>query len=188
LEYSLIERHIEREHVPAAQELGIAICPWSPLAGGFLTGKYKREGSGTRGEGRIEKTKGSPFAKAYTDPEWRTLGALVDVAKQLSKTPAQVALNWVVTQPGMTSTILGATTLAQLNDNLEAVEFAIPAELRKQIDEASSLKPVHPYTFFGPPILTFNSGGVSVEPWTPARVTGGPAGGPPHAKASAARE
>src|SRR6516225_5280889 len=188
LEYSLIERHIEREHVPCAQELGIAICPWSPIAGGFLTGKYKREASGTRGEGRIEKTKGSPFAKAYTDREWRTLGALLDVAKQLNKTPAQVALNWVATQPGMTSTILGATTLAQLNDNLGALELAIPAELRKQLDEVSALQPVHPYTFFGPPILTFNSGGISVEPWTPARVTGGPAGGSRDAKAKAARD
>ena len=188
LEYSLIERHIEREHVPAAQELGIAICPWSPLAGGFLSGKYKREGSGFRGEGRIEKTKGSPFAKAYTDREWRTLDALLDVAKQLNKTPAQVALNWVATQPGMTSTILGATTLAQLNANLAALEFAIPPELRKQLDEVSALQPVHPYTFFGPPILTFNSGGISVEPWTPARVTGGPAGGSRDAKAKAARD
>lgn len=177
LEYSLIERNIEREHVPAAQELGIGVCPWSPLAGGFLSGKYEREGSGTRGEGRIEKTKGSPFSKPYTEREWRTLDALLDVAKQLNKTPAQVALNWVATQPGMTSTIIGATTLAQLNDNLGAVEFAIPTELRKHLDEVSQLEPVHPYKFFGPPILTFNSGGVSVEAWTPARVTGGPAGG-----------
>jgi aryl-alcohol dehydrogenase-like predicted oxidoreductase len=188
LEYSLIERHIEREHVPAAQELGIAICPWSPLAGGFLSGKYKREGSGPRGEGRIEKTKGSPFAKAYGDREWHTLRVVLDVAKQLNKTPAQVALNWVATQPGMTSTIIGATTLAQLNDNLGAVEFAVPAELRKQLEEASALKPVHPYTFFGPPILTANSGGVTVEPWTPARVTGGPVSGPADTKAHAAQE
>jgi hypothetical protein len=88
----------------------------------------------------------------------------------------------------MTSTILGATTLAQLNANLAALEFAIPPELRKQLDEVSALQPVHPYTFFGPPILTFNSGGVSVEPWTPARVTGGPAGGSRDAKAKAARD
>ena len=61
LEYSLIERNIEREHIPAAQELGIGICPWSPLGGGFLTGKYKREGNTGTGDGRL--TKGSPFNK-----------------------------------------------------------------------------------------------------------------------------
>src|SRR5205814_8563143 len=57
LEYSLVERTIEREHVPAAQELGMAVCPWSPLAGGFLSGKYKPEGNSGRGEGRLETMK-----------------------------------------------------------------------------------------------------------------------------------
>jgi aryl-alcohol dehydrogenase-like predicted oxidoreductase len=57
LEYSLVERNIEREHVPLALELGIGICPWSPLGGGFLTGKYRRDGEGARGEGRLQHTK-----------------------------------------------------------------------------------------------------------------------------------
>jgi hypothetical protein len=70
LEYSLIERNIEREHIPAAQELGIGICPWSPLGGGFLTGKYKRQGDTGTGDGRL--TKGSPFNK-FTDSNWRML-------------------------------------------------------------------------------------------------------------------
>src|SRR6266849_6551829 len=60
LEYSLVERTIEREHVPAAQELGMAVCPWSPLASGFLTGKYKRQGEDGSGEGRLEQTKDHP--------------------------------------------------------------------------------------------------------------------------------
>src|SRR3977135_42030 len=78
LEYSLIERNIEREHIPAAQELGIGVCPWSPLGGGFLTGKYKREGDTGTGDGRL--TKGSPFNK-FTESNWRMLEVLLDGAK-----------------------------------------------------------------------------------------------------------
>src|ERR1700741_4137095 len=108
LEYSLVERTIEREHVPAAQELGIAICPWSPLAGGFLSGKYKREKSGHQGEGqgRLTTPGGSPFNR-FSERNWRVLDALLDVAKQMGKPTAQVALNWVATQPGITSTSVG---------------------------------------------------------------------------------
>jgi len=186
LEYSLLERNIEREHIPAAQELGIGICPWSPLAGGLLTGKYQRQagdGSGAIGEGRIEKTKGSPFLKPLNERTWRIHDTLVDVAAQIDRTAAQVALNWVTTQPGVTSTILGATKLAQLEDNLAALDFTIPAGLRTRLDQASAIEPGHPYAFFGPPIQTLTGGGVSVQAWTPARVTGGPAATPADAQA-----
>ena len=162
LEYSLIERNIEREHIPAAQELGIGICPWSPLGGGFLTGKYKREGDTGTGDGRL--TKGSPFNK-FTDSNWRMLEVLLDVSKQIARSPAQVAIQWVVTQPGITSTILGASSLAQLNDNLASLEFTIPAELRKRLDEASALEPVHPYVFFSGMIQGMIHGGVEVKAW-----------------------
>jgi aryl-alcohol dehydrogenase-like predicted oxidoreductase len=165
LEYSLIERNIEREHIPAAQELGIGICPWSPLGGGFLTGKYKREGDKGTGEGRL--TKGSPFNK-FTENNWRILETFLDVAKQVGKSPAQVALQWVVTQPGITSTILGASSLSQLNDNLASLEFTIPAELRKRLDEVSALEPVHPYVFFGGMIQGMIHGGVEVKAWKAA--------------------
>ncbi len=185
LEYSLVERSIEREHVPAAQELGLAICPWSPLAGGFLSGKYKREGRGGRGQGRLEKRENSPFER-FTDRNWRILGVLLDFAKRLNKPPAQVALSWVATQPGITSTIIGATKPAQLADNLAAMEFAIPPDLRKRLDEVSALEPVHPYIFFGQAMQARISGGVSIQSWSPARVSGGPAPPPVNVKASAA--
>jgi len=99
LEYSLVERNIEREHIPAAQQLGIGLCPWSPLASGFLSGKYKREGGTGRGEGRLETMKNSPnpvFHK-FTEHNWRVLDALTSVAQQLGRTPSQVALKWVAT-------------------------------------------------------------------------------------------
>jgi aryl-alcohol dehydrogenase-like predicted oxidoreductase len=172
LEYSLVERTIEREHVPAAQELGMAICPWSPLAGGLLSGKYKREASGGHkgeGQGRLTTAGGSPFAR-FSERNWRILDVLLDVAKQLNKPPAQVALNWVATQPGITSTIVGATKVTQLDDNLASIDFAIPADLRKRLDEASAHRPAQPYIFFEGEIQTRNAGGVPVRPWMPARV------------------
>ncbi|HEV2351187.1 MAG TPA: aldo/keto reductase [Terriglobia bacterium] len=175
LEYSLVERNIEREHIPVAQELGIGILPWSPLAGGFLAGKYKRAGHTGVGDGRHEVTKasGNPAFNKFTERNWKILDALLSVAKQMDKPPAQVALNWAATQPGITSTIIGATKLAQLDDNLAALEFEIPAALRKQLDEASALDALHPYIFYGSNLHPMVTGGTSVQAWSPARATGG---------------
>ena len=174
LEYSLVERNIEREHIPVSQELGIGVCPWSPLAGGFLTGKYKREGESGKGEGRLETTKGSsnPAFNKFSERNWRIHDVLSDVAKRINKLPAQVALNWVITQPGVTSTIIGATKLAQLNDNLQAADITIPAELRKRLDEVSAPEAIQPYTFFGQDIQPMVTGGTSVRKWAPAQVSG----------------
>ena len=179
LEYSLLERTIEREHIPAAQELSVGVCPWSPLGGGFLTGKYKREGDSGKGEGRLEKMKdgGNPAFNKFNERNWKINDVLVEVAKKINKPVAQVALNWVITQPGVTSTIIGATKISQLNDNLAAADIHIPAELRKRLDEVSALDVVHPYLFFGPAIQPMITGGTSVRKWAPAPVTGGPVSG-----------
>jgi aryl-alcohol dehydrogenase-like predicted oxidoreductase len=171
LEYSLVQRNIEREHIPAAQELGLGVCPWSPLASGFLSGKYRREGSGGTGDGRLEKVKGSdnPTLKKFSEQNWKILDTLLAVAKELGRPPAQVALNWVATQPGITSTILGASKLSQLEDNLKAIEFTIPAELRTRLDEAGAPVSIHPYEFFEAFIQTMIHGSSPVEAWRPAR-------------------
>lgn len=168
LEYSLVERSIEREHIAAAQELGLGICPWSPLASGFLSGKYKRQGDSGSGSGRLEKTKDTdnPTLKRFNEANWKVLDALLDVAKKLNRPPAQVALNWVATQPGVTSTILGASKMEQLEDNLSAIEFTIPSELRQRLDEASALPSIHPYMFFESVIQGMVHGGTAVKPWS----------------------
>src|SRR5215469_16303666 len=178
-EYSLVQRNIEREHIPAAQELGLAVCPWSPLASGFLTGKYRREGSGGAGDGRLEKVKDSanPTLKKFTDRNWRILDVLLEVGKQIGRPPAQIALNWVATQPGVTSTILGASKLGQLEDNLKAIEFTIPAELRTRLDEIGAPITIHPYEFFEPFIQTMIHGSSTVKPWQPGRARTEPASG-----------
>jgi aryl-alcohol dehydrogenase-like predicted oxidoreductase len=170
LEYSLVERNIEREHIPVAQELGIAVCPWSPLAGGLLSGKYQREGNSGTGEGRLEKTKTNPIINRFTERNWPIVDLLANTAKQLGKAPAQVALNWVATQPGITSTIIGATSIRQLDDNLASLDLTIPTELRGPLDQATAPPPIHPYVFYQPAMRAMISGGVSVRRWAPASV------------------
>lgn len=169
LEYSLVERQIEREHIPAAQQLGIAVCPWSPLAGGLLTGRYRRAEHGFEGQGRYQTVKdsGNPVWQKFTDRNWRILATLVEVAKALGRPPAQVALNWAATQPGVTSTLIGATKVEQLEQNLAALDFVLPEELRARLDEASCLPRAHPYMFFEPPIVGMNFGRVPVHAWQP---------------------
>jgi len=165
LEYSLVERNIEREHIPAALELGLGVIPWSPLASGMLTGKYKREGTAAKGEGRLAAIQGSGnpgFEKLFTDKNWKIVDELVAVAKQLERPAAQVALNWVANRPGVTSVILGATKLAQLEDNLKSLDFEIPAALAKRLDDVGRPETVHPYHFFEPTMRAMITGGVDV--------------------------
>jgi len=173
LEYSLVERNIEREHIPAARELGLGICPWSPLASGFLTGKYERNRHGSSADGRLEKIKDSPNPgfKKFSDPNWKILDVLLDVSSKLQRSAAQVALNWAATQPGVTSPILGASKLSQLEDNLGALDFSIPAELRRQLDAISAPASIHPYVFFEPFIQGMIHGGANVRAWSASRPT-----------------
>lgn len=177
LEYSLVERNIEREHIPAAQELGLGLTPWSPLAGGFLTGKYQQKGDTGEGQGRLQiaKDSGNPIFQRFTTRNWQILKVLTDVAKQLNRPASQVALNWVATQPGVTSTIIGASKLAQLEDNLRYAEFEIPADLRKKLDEVSAIESVHPYGFYKPDFQGWISGATGLRPWSSARVYAPPA-------------
>jgi aryl-alcohol dehydrogenase-like predicted oxidoreductase len=167
LEYSLVERNIEREHVPAAQELGMGICPWSPLASGLLTGKYKRG----EGEGRLGamKSSGNPaFTKLFTERNFDIVETLVETARELGRSPAQVAINWITRRPGVVSTLIGATKPEQLEDNLGALEFDIPEELSRRLDEASAPELVFPYIFFSPGMRGMLTGGVPVHKEPPA--------------------
>ncbi len=117
LEYSLVERNIEREHIPAAQELGIAILPWSPLAGGFLSGKYKRDGQPGTPEGRLDlqKAAGTTIFERDTERNWKILDVLLDVSKKIGRPLAEVALNWVGTQPGALASTRPANSIRPRN-------------------------------------------------------------------------
>lgn len=151
LEYSLVERNIEREHIPAALELGAAVTIWSPLASGLLSGKYRREGLKAAGEGRLPAvaSSGNPgFEKLFTERNWGIVDTLAAVAAELGRPPAQVALNWIATRPGVGAAIVGATRLEQLEANLAALDFAIPEPAWRRLEEASRPELVHPYNFF----------------------------------------
>jgi aryl-alcohol dehydrogenase-like predicted oxidoreductase len=168
LEYSLVERNVEREHVPAARELGLGLLPWSPLASDLLTGKYRREGTAARGEGRLAAVQGAGnpgFEKLFTERNWRIVDALVAAARELERSPAQVALNWVAYRPGVASTIVAATKPEQLDQNLAALDFTLPSELRARLDEASRPETVHPYHFFEPTMRAMIDGGTQVRAW-----------------------
>jgi len=171
LEYSLVERNIEREHIPAALELGVGVCPWSPLASGLLTGKYGRDGVHTKGDGRLEliKNSGNPgFAKLFTEKNWRIVDTLVAVAHEIGKAPAEVALAWITRRPAVTSTIIGATKLDQLETNVRALEVEIPPPLSEKLEEESRPEEIFPYLFFAPTMRAMLTGGTSIraeQPW-----------------------
>jgi aryl-alcohol dehydrogenase-like predicted oxidoreductase len=168
LEYSLVERSIEREYVPAAQECGLGILPWSPLAGGFLTGKYKREGHGDLiGEqGRLSGS--NPFQGGFTkftERNWHVLDTLREVAAQIDRPPAQVALAWAAAQPGMTALILGASKLEQLHDNLAFQEIAFTPDQLHRLNEGSAPDPAFPYGIFTPGLKHYLFGSADVQGW-----------------------
>jgi aryl-alcohol dehydrogenase-like predicted oxidoreductase len=148
LPYSLISRAIETEHVPMAQSLGMGITAWSPLAQGFLSGKYRVEDKGVEGSGRLSVT--GTDALDLTDRDWELLDVLSGVAHELDVTMAQVAINWVATQPGIAAAIVGASSPTQLAATMAALDFEIPAELRAALDTAGAAKPQSIYTMFTP--------------------------------------
>jgi aryl-alcohol dehydrogenase-like predicted oxidoreductase len=149
LPYSLAERAIETEHVPMAQQLGLGITAWSPLAAGFLTGKYRRDDARRMaGEGRLTGDGGA--GQSWSDRQWELLPTVRDVADKLGVTMAQVAVNWAATQPGIASAIVGASNPKQLESSIEALSFELPVELRAALDEASAVPPVSVYRMFTP--------------------------------------
>lgn len=164
LEYSLVERSIEREHVAAAHECGLGITPWSPLAGGFLAGKYDRADGGITGQGRLSGS--NPFGnQKFTDRNWLVLDALRTVAVQLDRPLAQVALAWVSAQPGITSLILGASKLEQLHDNLSSLDICLTPEQLQMLNEGSALDLAFPYGIFTPSVNRRIFGGTTVQGW-----------------------
>jgi aryl-alcohol dehydrogenase-like predicted oxidoreductase len=165
LEYSLIERNIEREHIPLAQELGMGLCPWSPLGNGFLSGKYAAADSNAV-EGRLNSSWRSVFERVRTERNACVLEAVRAIATELGRTPAQIALSWVFGRPGITSTIIGATKMSQLEANLAAADFHLPQELSMRLDEVSRIQSVHPYSIFSG-LQQAMIHGASVRKWMP---------------------
>lgn len=162
VEYSLVARDIEAEHVPAAREGGMGIMPWSPLAGGFLTGKYDR--ATPRGAGRLSGA--NPFGDSkFTDRNWVILATLRAVANEHGCDPAQVALAWVMARRGVTSTLIGARTVTQLKDNLAAPDIHLTDDQKERLDRVSAPTPGFSASLTSPMIRRMVYGGHDVAAW-----------------------
>jgi aryl-alcohol dehydrogenase-like predicted oxidoreductase len=136
VEYSLLERGIEREVLPAAIDAGVGVLPWSPLGRGVLTGKYR---GGTPADSRAASPNFAGFVEPYLDDRSaRIVGAVLTAADGLGVSPVAVALSWVRDRPGVTSPIVGARTVAQLKGSLSAESVVLPDEIRVALDEVSA--------------------------------------------------
>jgi aryl-alcohol dehydrogenase-like predicted oxidoreductase len=130
--YHLLDRRIERELVPMAQTYGLALLPWSPLAGGFLSGRYRRGEPPPRGSRLGQNPEETD--PHFTDAAFQVLGVVDALARERGATPGQVAVAWVAQQPGVTSAIIGPRTRAHLEDCLGAMDVQLTAEDRARLD------------------------------------------------------
>jgi aryl-alcohol dehydrogenase (NADP+) len=139
--YNLVYREEEREMIPLCITQGIGLIPWSPLARGFLAGNRKREGKGP-----TPRASNDPFADDmyFRDEDWAVLDALEVVAQELGKKPAQVALAWVLSSPGVDSPIIGTTKLAQIEELVEAVDLKLDDDQIRRLEE-----PYRPHPILG---------------------------------------
>ena len=142
-QYSLSVRDLEREHVPLCVQNGLGILPWSPLAGGLLSGKYRRGQQPPPGT-RFEKWK-ERYDRFDTPRNWQVVDGLAEVARECEASVSQVALGWLLHQPAVCSCIFGARTLAQLDDNLGAAALSLSSDQLARLDSASAFDPGYPY-------------------------------------------
>jgi aryl-alcohol dehydrogenase-like predicted oxidoreductase len=153
IEYSLLQRTVEAELVPMALELGLGITPWGPLRGGALSGKYKRADKGKHEAGR-----GARVTNYLDDRTFDLLDLMERIATELGTTVPRVALAWVQSRPGVASTIVGARTMEQLDDNLGALDVTLTAAHIEALSKAT------------PPALPFPS---DMLPFIPTIAFGG---------------
>lgn len=148
-QYNLLVRDIEHEIVPACQDAGLGLLPWSPLAGGWLSGKYERDVSPT-GATRLGENpeRGMEAWQARNDDErtWNTLEVVREIAEAHGATASQVALAWLTAQPAVTSVIIGARNLDQLHDNMAAVGLELSEQELQRLTEVSAPR-VDPYPY-----------------------------------------
>ncbi len=162
LEYSLVARDVEAEHFAVAREGGMGIMPWSPLAGGFLTGKYNR--SDTSGTGRLSGA--NPFGNSkFSARNWDILDILKAVAEEVERPVAQVALAWATARPGVSSTLIGASKASQLVSNIAASDIILSDEQIARLNVASEPTPTFSSSLVTRQIRDMVFGGQTVTGW-----------------------
>jgi aryl-alcohol dehydrogenase-like predicted oxidoreductase len=161
IEYSLAERTVERDLIPMAQEMGMGVVPWSPLAAGILTGKHRRTGGAADSLRTDQLTSMGKLSE-------RTLGigdTVRQVASEMGKTAAQVALAWTLVNPAVTAPIVGIRTLEQLEDNIGALDVVFDEAHLDRLDAASRIELGFPHDMLGSQIVaTTISGGACIPP------------------------
>lgn len=161
--YNLTERTVEREFMPMAREMGLGILPWSPLAGGVLTGKYTREDLKVK-PGDMSNRKNINIATGrLTEQSIDIAEAVSDIAAMQEVTPAQVALAWTLLNSAVTSPIIGARTLQQLEDNLGALAVEFKPEQIERLNAISCVDVCFPYDFVDTPKADMMFGGINIE-------------------------
>ena len=138
IKYSLIDRTVERELLPMARMLDIAVTPWAVLGGGILSGKYNRN--------KAEQGRAQTF-RSLKENDLKIAEEVIKISDEISCSPSQVAINWVRQQPGVIIPIIGAKTEAQLKDNLDCLKFSLNEERINRLNEASKIDLGFPHTF-----------------------------------------
>jgi aryl-alcohol dehydrogenase-like predicted oxidoreductase len=138
--YSLVGRDLEYELLPMCREEGLGVLPWSPLSGGFLSGKYRRDNPNPEGARRTN----SQFPPIDEERGFDAIDVLEQIAKEKQATVAQVALAWLLAQPGVTSVIIGASKESQLEDNLKAAGLRLTPEEVERLSATTAPRPLYP--------------------------------------------
>jgi aryl-alcohol dehydrogenase-like predicted oxidoreductase len=142
-QYSLVVRDIEHEVLPVSREEGLGVIPWSPLAGGFLTGKYSRKDAPP--ENTRMASWGDTWKRHATSEKFDIVDRVCEIADSRGKEPAQIALSWVKIVPGVTSPIIGARNVEQLDKNLGATGWSLEERELNSLEEVSALSYAYPY-------------------------------------------
>lgn len=147
--YNLLDRSIEWELLPVCLNEGVGVIPWSPLRGGWLSGKYRRGMTAPPKDTRVEIAEKEGWSESWSaydnEHTWGVIDALFAVAEEAGKTPPQVALNWLLQHPGVTAPIIGVRNMKHLEDNLGAVGWALSEEQLKVLNTSGEVKRPYPY-------------------------------------------
>ena len=152
--YNLLDRSTEWELIPVCQNEGLGVIPWSPLRGGWLSGKFRRGMTAPPSDTRVKAAEEMGWSESWSaynnERTWSILDELFAVAEEAGKAPAQVALNWLLQRPGVTAPIIGARSLEQLEANLGASGWALSGEQAARLTQAGEMQALYPGAFIRP--------------------------------------
>ena len=149
--YNLLDRAIEWELIPVSINEGLGIIPWSPLRGGWLSGRYRRGMVGPEKGSRVHTAGKFGWSETWdvyaNERTWSILDEIFSISEEIGKEPAQIALRWLLQSPGVTAPIIGVRTMAHLVSNLGATGWGLETEQMKRLNEVSFVDPPYPYDF-----------------------------------------